>query len=133
MKILIIEDEYKLADAISEILKKEKFTTKIITNGEEEENDALTNIYDLILLDVMLPNKNGFEILNNIRKEKIDTPVIILTANVKKVQKHLQKTWKIEKRTFIRLKSLITKVLLFNAFKKLEKNNTKFYITAFSF
>jgi len=133
MKILIIEDEYKLADAISEILKKEKFTTKIITNGEEEENEALTNIYDLILLDVMLPNKNGFEILNNIRKEKIDTPVIILTANVKKVQKHLQKTWKIEKRTFIRLKSLITKVLLFNAFKKLEKNNTKFYITAFSF
>ena len=91
MKILIIEDEYKLADAISEILKKE-FTTKIITNGEEGENEALTNIYDLILLDVMLPNKNGFEILNNIRKEKIDTPVIILTANVKKVQKHLQKT-----------------------------------------
>ena len=133
MKILIIEDEYKLADAISEILKKEKFTTKIITNGEEGENEPLTNIYDLILLDVMLPNKNGFEILNNIRKEKIDTPVIILTANVKKVQKHLQKTWKIEKRTFIRLKSLITKVLLFNAFKKLEKNNTKFYITAFSF
>ena len=84
MKILIIEDEYKLADAISEILKKEKFTTKIITNGEEGENEALTNIYDLILLDVMLPNKNGFEILNNIRKEKIDTPVIILTANVKK-------------------------------------------------
>ena len=77
MKILIIEDEYKLADAISEILKKEKFTTKIITNGEEEENEALTNIYDLILLDVMLPNKNGFEILNNIRKEKIDTPVKI--------------------------------------------------------
>ena len=46
MKILIIEDEYKLADAISEILKKEKFTTKIITNGEEEENEALTNIYE---------------------------------------------------------------------------------------
>ena len=72
MKILIIEDEYKLADAISEILKKEKFTTKIITNGEEGKNEALTNIYDLILLDVMLQNNNGFEILNNIRKEKIE-------------------------------------------------------------
>ena len=92
MKILIIEDEYSLADAIAETLKKENFTTNIITDGEEGENEALTNIYDLILLDVMLPNKNGFEILNNIRKEKIDTPVIILTANVKKVQKHLQKT-----------------------------------------
>ena len=82
---------------------------------------------------VIIRYPRGGEENSNIRKEKIDTPVIILTANVKKVQKHLQKTWKIEKRTFIRLKSLITKVLLFNAFKKLEKNNTKFYITAFSF
>ena len=80
MKILIIEDEYSLADAISETLKKEKFTTNIITNGEDGENEALTNIYDLILLDVMLPNKNGFEILKNLREEKIETPVIMLTA-----------------------------------------------------
>ena len=80
MKILIIEDEYKLADAISEMLKKEKFTTKIITDGDAGEDEALTNIYDLILLDVMLPKRNGFEILNTLRKEKIDTPVIMLTA-----------------------------------------------------
>lgn len=80
MKILIIEDEYSLADAIAETLKKEKFTTYIETNGEKGEDEALTNIYDLILLDIMLPNKNGFKILENLRKEKIDTPVIILTA-----------------------------------------------------
>jgi DNA-binding response OmpR family regulator len=80
MKILIIEDEYSLADAIAETLQKEKFQVKIITNGEDGENEALTNIYDLILLDVMLPKKNGFEILTNLRKEKIDTPVIMLTA-----------------------------------------------------
>lgn len=80
MKILIIEDEYSLADAIAETLKKENFTTNIITNGEEGENEALSNIYDLILLDVMLPNKDGFEILNNLRKEKIETPIIMLTA-----------------------------------------------------
>ena len=80
MKVLIIEDGYSLADAISEILKKEKFTTKIITNGEEGENEALTNVYDLILLDIMLPNKDGFKILNDLRKEKVDTPIIILTA-----------------------------------------------------
>lgn len=80
MKILIIEDEYSLADAIAEILEKEKFHVNIITNGEDGENEALTNIYDLILLDVMLPEKNGFEILENLRKEKIDTPVIMLTA-----------------------------------------------------
>ena len=49
MKILIIEDEYSLADAISETLKKEKFAAKIVTDGEEGANEALTNIYDLIL------------------------------------------------------------------------------------
>lgn len=80
MKILIIEDEYSLADAIAETLQKEKFGVNIITNGEDGENEALTNIYDLILLDVMLPRKDGFEILRNLRKEKIDTPVIMLTA-----------------------------------------------------
>lgn len=80
MKILIIEDEYSLADAIAETLKKENFTPNIITNGEEGENEALSNIYDLILLDVMLPDKDGFEILKNLRKEKIETPIIMLTA-----------------------------------------------------
>lgn len=80
MKILIIEDKYSLADAIAEVLKKENFTTNIITDGEEGENEALTNLYDLILLDIMLPNKDGFKILNDLRKEKVDTPIIILTA-----------------------------------------------------
>ena len=80
MKILIIEDEYSLADAIAETLKKENFTTNIITDGEEGETEALTNVYDLILLDIMLPNKDGFKILNDLRKEKVDTPIIILTA-----------------------------------------------------
>lgn len=80
MKILIIEDEYGLADAISEILKNENFVTTIITDGEEGEYEALSGIYDLILLDVMLPKKDGFEILKSIRNEKIKTPVIMLTA-----------------------------------------------------
>ena len=80
MKILVIEDEYSLADAISEILKKENFSVNIVTDGEEGENEALTNVYDLILLDVMLPKKNGFEILKTLREQKNTTPVIMLTA-----------------------------------------------------
>ncbi len=80
MNILIIEDEYSLADAIAETLKTEKFNINIQTNGEDGENEALTGNYDLILLDVMLPKKNGFEILTNLRKEKIKTPIIMLTA-----------------------------------------------------
>ena len=80
MKILIIEDEYSLADAISETLKKENFDVKLVSNGEEGEDEALTGIYDLILLDIMLPRKNGFEVLKTLKQEKLDTPVIILTA-----------------------------------------------------
>lgn len=80
MKILIIEDEYSLADAISETLKKQNFITNIITDGEEGEDEALTGVYDLILLDIMIPNKNGFKILEDLQKERIETPVIILTA-----------------------------------------------------
>ena len=80
MNILIIEDEYSLADAVAETLKKEKFNICIKTNGEDGEDEALTENYDLILLDVMLPNKNGFEILKYLREEKIKTPIIMLTA-----------------------------------------------------
>ncbi len=80
MKILIIEDEYSLADAIAETLQKENYTTKIVTNGEDGEDEALTNIYDLILLDVMLPKKDGFEILRNLKNEKISAPIIMITA-----------------------------------------------------
>lgn len=80
MKILIIEDEYSLADAVAETLKNEKFSVCIKTNGEDGEDEALTENYDLILLDVMLPRKNGFEILKDLRQEKIKTPIIMLTA-----------------------------------------------------
>ena len=84
MKILIIEDEYSLADAIAETLQKENYTTKIMTNGEDE---ALTGIYDLILLDVMLPKKDGFEILRNLKNEKINTPIIMITAKAEMTDK----------------------------------------------
>ena len=80
MNILIIEDEYSLADAVAETLKNENFNVCIKTNGEEGEDEALTENYDLILLDVMLPKKNGFEILKYLRQEKIKTPIIMLTA-----------------------------------------------------
>ena len=80
MNILIIEDEYSLADAISESLKNEKFNVIIKANGEQGEDEALTENYDLILLDVMLPGKNGFEILRYLRNQKIKTPIIMLTA-----------------------------------------------------
>ena len=87
MKILIIEDEYSLADAIAETLQNENYTTKIITNGEDGEDEALTDLYDLILLDVMLPKKDGFEILRKLKMEKISTPVIMITAKSEMMDK----------------------------------------------
>lgn len=80
MKILIIEDEYNLADAIKSRLIKESYSAKIITDGEQGLDEALTGKYNLIILDVMLPHKNGFEILKEIREYKIDSKVIMLTA-----------------------------------------------------
>lgn len=80
MKILIIEDEYNLADAIKERLTKENYLVDISQDGEEGLNEALTGIYDLIILDVMLPRKNGFEILKELKENNIDSKVIMLTA-----------------------------------------------------
>ena len=80
MNILIIEDEYSLADAVAETLRNESFNVCIKTNGEDGEDEALTENYDLILLDVMLPKKNGFDILRYLRQEKVNTPIIMLTA-----------------------------------------------------
>ena len=80
MKILIIEDEYNLADAIKSILVEERYDVEINTDGEIGLDNALSGIYDLIILDVMLPHINGFEILKKIREEKIEVKVIMLTA-----------------------------------------------------
>ena len=80
MKILIIEDEYNLADAISSMLKKEKYDVNIITDGEEGMYEALSGIYDLIILDVMLPGKNGFEILKELKSNNITSKILMLTA-----------------------------------------------------
>lgn len=80
MKILIIEDEKHLAEAISALLLKNGFSADISRNGEDGLDCALSGIYDLIILDIMLPGKNGGEILKTLKKEKINTPVIMLTA-----------------------------------------------------
>ena len=80
MKILIIEDEYNLADALSSRLEKEKYIVDIETDGEEGLYSALNGVYDLIILDVMLPRMNGFDILKELRNNKIDSKIIMATA-----------------------------------------------------
>ena len=80
MRILIVEDEFNLADAIANRLKMEKYSVDIAVSGDEGLFNAISGIYDLVILDVMLPKKNGFEILKEIKKENIESKVIMLTA-----------------------------------------------------
>ncbi|MBO6165825.1 MAG: response regulator transcription factor [Eubacterium sp.] len=80
MRILVVEDEHSLADLVADRLKKERYVVDISYDGEDGLYNALTGIYDLILLDVMLPKKDGFEILREIREEGITSKVIMLTA-----------------------------------------------------
>ena len=80
MKILIIEDEKPLAFALNEILTKNHYLADCVYDGEDGLEHALSGIYDVILLDIMLPKMNGFKVLNQLREERVSTPVIMLTA-----------------------------------------------------
>lgn len=80
MRILLIEDEPSLVEVLEDRLKKEKYIIDTSYNGLEGLDLALTGIYDLIILDVMLPSLNGFKILEEIRNNNLETKVILLTA-----------------------------------------------------
>ena len=80
MRILIVEDEKLLAELVADRLKKEKYTVDISLDGEDGLYNALMDVYDLILLDIMLPGIDGIEILKEIKKNNIKTKVIMLTA-----------------------------------------------------
>ena len=80
MRILIVEDETSLAELVANRLKKEKYIVDISNDGEEGLYNALEDIYDLIILDIMLPGINGIEILKEIKKNNIKAKVIMLTA-----------------------------------------------------
>ena len=80
MRILVIEDEEKLADVIKERLKQAHYEVDICLDGQEGLYYATNGNYDLILLDVMLPNLNGFEILKVLRKQNCSSKIIMLTA-----------------------------------------------------
>ena len=80
MRILIIEDEKRLAATLADLLQSSGYETDISGNGRDGLEFARTGMYDAILLDVMLPELNGFQVLEQLRSEKISTPVLMLTA-----------------------------------------------------
>ncbi|HCX64144.1 MAG TPA: DNA-binding response regulator [Eubacteriaceae bacterium] len=80
MRILFVEDEKMVTDALKEFCKMQNLSCDIANDGEEGEIFAMNNIYDVVVLDIMLPGKSGIEILEKMREKGIKTPVLMLTA-----------------------------------------------------
>lgn len=78
--ILIIEDDARLGRVLQAILKKEKFVSELCRTGEEGYEQALSNTYDLIMLDWSLPDMDGEAVLRALRDKGIETPILVLTA-----------------------------------------------------
>jgi two-component system copper resistance phosphate regulon response regulator CusR len=80
MRILLVEDEAKVARFVQEGLEAEGYQVEVAADGKSGERKARTGDFDLILLDILLPKKNGFEVLQSLRRDGIKTPVLMLTA-----------------------------------------------------
>ncbi|MDR3072092.1 MAG: response regulator transcription factor, partial [Clostridiales Family XIII bacterium] len=80
MKILYVEDEKYMARAVAQVLKKNNYSVDLCHDGESGLDEALTDLYDIIILDIMLPKRSGLSVLQEMRRNGIDTPVILLTA-----------------------------------------------------
>lgn len=80
MRLLVVEDEKRLASIIRRGLMEEGYSVDVVYDGEEAEYTARTTPYDVIILDVMLPKKDGFAVCKDLRDRKVNTPILMLTA-----------------------------------------------------
>lgn len=80
MKILIIEDEIMLADSLKALLQNKGFEVEVVYDGENGAEYAQLGIYDLLILDVMMPGLNGYEVARRVRSKRCATPILMLTA-----------------------------------------------------
>ena len=80
MKILIIEDEKLLADSLKALLEKKGFDVECVYDGESGAEYAETGVYDLLIIDVMMPKMDGFEVARSVRAKRCGTPILMLTA-----------------------------------------------------
>ncbi|MFF7853797.1 winged helix-turn-helix domain-containing protein [Streptomyces sp. NPDC007904] len=79
-RILIVEDEERIASFVQKGLRANGFTTTVVADGESGQEYALTGAFDLIVLDIGLPGRDGFTVLRELRESRVTTPVIVLTA-----------------------------------------------------
>lgn len=80
MNVLIIEDEKNLAQALCRIMEEEKWQATAVYNGQDGLQHATQYPYDIIVMDIMLPGLNGFDIVKELRNQKMDIPVLMLSA-----------------------------------------------------
>lgn len=80
MKILIVEDEKMLADSLRSLLERKGFTVEAVYDGKTGEEYALAGIYDLLILDVMMPGLDGYTLARRVREKHCSTPILMLTA-----------------------------------------------------
>src|SRR5262245_3751386 len=79
-RILLVEDEANLRRTVSDLLKSDGYSVESSADGLEAQNLAMSQPFDLIILDVMLPSRNGFDICRHLRKNGVNTPILMLTA-----------------------------------------------------
>jgi two-component system, OmpR family, alkaline phosphatase synthesis response regulator PhoP len=79
-RILLVEDETNLRRTVTDLLKSDGYTVESSGDGLEAQRLAMSQVYDLIILDVMLPSRNGFDICRHLRKSGVNTPILMLTA-----------------------------------------------------
>lgn len=80
MQALIVEDDVRLASALARILNENGYVTDVVHDGQDGYDYASSGIYDVVILDMMLPRKNGCRVVEELRRARIDTPVLMLTA-----------------------------------------------------
>ena len=80
MKILLIEDDKLLSDALQALLERKGFSVEAVYDGEDGAAYAETGIYDLLILDVMMPKLDGYQVARQVRRDRISTPILMLTA-----------------------------------------------------
>lgn len=80
MRLLIVEDEVRLADTLRQLLHRQGYTADVCHDGVSGLDNAMTGIYDLVVLDVMLPGMNGFQVVQKLRAANVAVPVLMLTA-----------------------------------------------------
>jgi DNA-binding response OmpR family regulator len=88
-RILIVEDEPSIALALEDDLRREGYETEVVSDGDTAASKATSQGFDLILLDVMLPGKDGFEVCREVRRAAVETPIILLTAKTQEAEKVL--------------------------------------------